>query len=48
MLLFEWILALLLGAVLLAGIARHLGLPYPALLALAGAGLAALPFAPTF
>jgi CPA1 family monovalent cation:H+ antiporter len=46
MLLFEWTLALLLGAVLVAGLARRLEVPYPALLALAGAGLAFLPFAP--
>ncbi|MDB5971021.1 MAG: NhaP-type Na+(K+)/H+ antiporter [Hydrocarboniphaga sp.] len=46
MLLFEWILALLLGAVVLAGLARRTGLPYPALLALAGAGVGFLPFAP--
>jgi monovalent cation/hydrogen antiporter len=43
----EWTLALLLGAVLVAGLARRLEVPYPALLALAGAGLAFLPFAPT-
>src|SRR5438309_2582386 len=43
---FEWTLALLLGAVLLVALARRLGVPYPALLALAGAGLAFLPFAP--
>src|SRR4051794_23963803 len=46
MLLFEWILALLLGAIALAGLARRTGLPYPALLALAGAGAGFLPFAP--
>src|SRR5262249_61819194 len=46
MALFEWTLALLLGAVLVAGLARRLEVPYPALLALAGAGLAFLPFAP--
>jgi CPA1 family monovalent cation:H+ antiporter len=34
------------GAVLVAGLARRLEVPYPALLALAGAGLAFLPFAP--
>jgi CPA1 family monovalent cation:H+ antiporter len=34
------------GAVLVAGLARWLEVPYPALLALAGAGLAFLPFAP--
>jgi Na+/H+ antiporter len=46
MLLFEWILVLLLGAIALAGLARRTGLPYPALLALAGAGAGFLPFAP--
>jgi Na+/H+ antiporter len=44
--LFEWTLILLLGAVVVAGLARRLEVPYPALLALAGAGLAFLPFAP--
>jgi NhaP-type Na+/H+ or K+/H+ antiporter len=34
------------GAVLVAGLARWLEVPYPALLARAGAGLAFLPFAP--
>ena len=48
MALFEWILVLLLGSVLLAGLARRLGVPYPAFLALAGAGLAVLPFGPSF
>ena len=47
MALFEWTLALLLGAVLIAALARRIEVPYPALLALAGAGLAFLPFAPT-
>ena len=47
MALFEWTLALLLGAVMLATLARRLEVPYPALLALAGAALAFLPFAPT-
>jgi Na+/H+ antiporter len=44
MALFEWTIALLLVAVLLAGVARRLEIPYPAFLALAGAGLAFLPF----
>lgn len=44
--LFEWTLAILLGAVIVAALARRLAVPYPALLALAGAGLAFLPFAP--
>ena len=46
MVLFEWTLALLFGAVLIAALARRLEVPYPALLALAGAALAFLPFAP--
>jgi Na+/H+ antiporter len=46
MALFELTLALLLGAVLVAGLARKLAAPYPAFLALAGAGLAFLPHAP--
>ena len=46
MLLFEWTLGLLLAAVLLAGIARRLGAPYPALLAVAGTALAFSPFTP--
>jgi CPA1 family monovalent cation:H+ antiporter len=43
---FEWIIALLLGAALLSGIASRLSVPYPALLALGGAALALLPFHP--
>src|SRR5213080_2418317 len=46
MVLFEWTLVLLLGAVLVAALARRLEVPYPALLALAGVGLAFLPLAP--
>src|SRR5260370_39880574 len=46
MLLFEWVLALLLAAVILTMVAERLGAPYPSLLAIAGAGLAFLPFAP--
>src|SRR5215471_21689811 len=46
MLLFEWTLVLLLAAVLLAALARRFEVPYPALLALAGACLAFLPIAP--
>ena len=41
--LFEWTLALLLAAVALTALSRRIGAPYPALLALAGAGLAFLP-----
>jgi hypothetical protein len=45
MLMFEWILVLLLAAVILANLAERLAVPYPSLLAIAGAGLAFLPFA---
>ncbi|MBO9561025.1 MAG: sodium:proton antiporter [Caulobacter sp.] len=48
MLVFEWILALLLGAVVLSALARRLGAPYPALLALGGAAVAFMPGAPRF
>ena len=44
--LFELTLVLLLVSVILAGLARRLEIPYPPLLALAGAALAFLPFAP--
>lgn len=43
---FELTLALLLIAVLLAGLARRLDVPYPSLLALAGAAIGFLPGAP--
>lgn len=43
---FEWILILLLGAVLLSQFARKIGAPYPALLAVGGAAVAFLPGAP--
>ena len=46
MLLFEWILLLLFAAVVLANLADRLAVPYPSLLAIAGACLAFLPFAP--
>ena len=46
MLMFEWILVLLLAAVILTNLAERLAVPYPSLLAIAGAGLAFLPFAP--
>src|SRR2546423_7202697 len=46
MLMFEWILVLLLAAVILTNLAERLTVPYPSLLAIAGAGLAFLPFAP--
>jgi len=46
MLIFEWILGVLLGAVLLSALARRIGVPYPALLALGGTLLAFIPGAP--
>ena len=46
MALFELTLALLLGAVILAGVARRVGVPYPSLLAIAGAALAFVPAGP--
>jgi Na+/H+ antiporter len=44
---FELVIALLLGGAVLAAWARRLRAPYPALLALAGAGLALVPSAPS-
>src|SRR5215813_10383878 len=46
MIIFEWVLGTLLGAVLLLGLARQIRVPYPALLALGGAVLAFIPGAP--
>jgi hypothetical protein len=46
MLMLEWILVLLLAAVVLTNLAERMAVPYPSLLAIAGAGLAFLPFAP--
>jgi CPA1 family monovalent cation:H+ antiporter len=46
MFVFEWIVALLLAAVVLAGLARRIGAPYPAFLALGGAALAFIPGGP--
>jgi Na+/H+ antiporter len=46
MITLEWVLALLLGAVLLASLARRLAIPSPALLALGGMVLALLPNGP--
>src|SRR4051812_20309659 len=46
MLIFEWTILLLLGAVILSGIARRYHVPYPAFLALGGAAIAFLPAAP--
>ncbi|MEO7274021.1 MAG: cation:proton antiporter, partial [Vicinamibacterales bacterium] len=45
---FEILIALLFAAVLLAALARRIGAPYPALLALGGALLALVPGMPTF
>jgi monovalent cation/hydrogen antiporter len=44
---FQIVVALLLGGAALAAIARRVGAPYPALVALAGAGLALIPGVPT-
>jgi len=44
---FEVVIALLLGGAALAAVARRLGAPYPALVALAGAALALIPGVPT-
>jgi len=43
---FEWIIGLLLGAVLLSGLARRLSVPYPTFLALGGMLLAFVPSGP--
>ena len=47
MLVFEVVIALLLGGAALAALARRFGAPYPALVALAGAALALIPGTPT-
>ena len=44
---FEAVIALLLIGVVLAAVARRIGAPYPALVALCGAGLALIPGVPT-
>ena len=44
---FEVVIAMLLGGAALAALARRIGAPYPALVALAGAGLALVPGVPT-
>jgi CPA1 family monovalent cation:H+ antiporter len=44
---FEVVVALLLGGAMLAAVARRIGAPYPALVALAGAALALVPGMPT-
>ena len=46
MVVFEWVLSILLGAVLLSVLAKRIGAPYPALLALGGAVVALVPGAP--
>lgn len=46
MLIFEWTVAVLLGAVILTAFARRLGAPYPAFLAVGGACLAFVPGVP--
>jgi Na+/H+ antiporter len=46
--LFEVLLCLLVGAVVLTALARRLNLPYPSLLALGGTALALIPSAPAF
>ena len=47
MLVFELIIALLLAGACLTMLSRRLGVPYPAMVALAGAGLALVPGTPT-
>ncbi len=44
---FEVVIALLVGGAVLAAVARQIGVPYPSLVALAGAGLALIPGLPT-
>src|SRR3954447_3750957 len=44
---FEVVIAMLLGGAALAAVARRIGAPYPALVALAGAALALVPGVPT-
>jgi CPA1 family monovalent cation:H+ antiporter len=45
---FEWIIVLMLGAALLATLARRLGAPYPTFLAIGGALLAFVPASPNW
>ncbi|MET0505565.1 MAG: cation:proton antiporter, partial [Luteibacter sp.] len=45
---FEWIIVLLVGAALLAELARRVGAPYPTFLALGGVGLAFVPSSPNW
>ena len=44
---FEVVIALLVGGAVLAAVARQIGVPYPSLVALAGAALALIPGLPT-
>ncbi len=44
--LFESMLTLMLAAIVLLQLSRHLAVPYPTMLAVAGVGVAALPWAP--
>ncbi len=46
MLIFQWLLVLLVCAVVLTGCAKYLKIPYPSLLALGGTALALIPSAP--
>ncbi|MFT6672871.1 MAG: CPA1 family monovalent cation:H+ antiporter [Afipia broomeae] len=45
---FEWLIGLLMGAMLLSGLARRLGVPYPTFLALGGIAIAFLPNSPNW
>jgi len=45
---FEWIIGLMLGAMLLSALARRLGVPYPTFLALGGIAIAFLPNSPNW
>lgn len=47
MLVFEIVIALLLGGALLSMVSRRIGAPYPAVVALAGAALALMPGTPS-
>ena len=48
MITFEWIIGLLLGAVVLSALARRIKVPYPIFLAVGGALLAFVPFGPSW
>jgi CPA1 family monovalent cation:H+ antiporter len=45
---FEWLIGLLMGAMLLSALARRLGVPYPTFLALGGIAIALLPSSPNW